>query len=339
MPRHVNCMSFSSPRLFLLAALVFFGGLALLPSEVFAGNCVTFCRNMTPRADRSIYVNYVVGNACSSASECRVGPPCVGDTSNASQDLVRDFCTNGLAMLSGEELRNASWCRDYLNEDRARTYFDGGRCMVTPVGAQPTAPDTRPRVEPTPVPAPARPGDTFRCRFLCVGDTQARDGGSCSAATDQTTCVSECRRTCQTASSAAGQRCAGLQEGGLVSGVLTDMEQAPQCIPAQPPSASVGGITDSQRFETVNESFANVSIPIFIGNAIKALLGIIGALFFAMLVWGGLQWMTAGGDQTQVKAAQTTTKNAMLGVAIIVMSYTLIMAFLQVVANFAGIGS
>lgn len=324
---------------YLVGFAVAFLGVLLLPTEAFAGNCVAFCRNGTPRADRSVYVTYAVGDACSTASECRTLPTCQGGTTTANQTTVREFCQNGRAMLSPDEFRASVWCEDYLNEDRTRRYFDAGRCLVTPVGARPTNVNTNPVVSPTPVPPPARPGDTFRCRFLCAGDTEARNGGTCSAATDQTTCVAECRRTCQGVAIGVERPCLGVQAGGQVSAVLTDMEQAPQCIPAQPPSASVGGITDSQRFETVNESFANLSVTVFIGNAIKALLGVVGALFLLMLVWGGVQWMTAGGDPAQVKSAQTTTKNAILGVVIIVLSYTMITAFMQVVADFAGVSS
>ncbi len=324
---------------YLIGLAVAFLGVLLLPTEAFAGNCVAFCRNGTPRADGSVYVTYVAGNACSTASECRTLPGCQGGATTANQTTVREFCQNGRALLSPEEFRASVWCEDYLNEDRTRRYFDAGRCLVTPIGAPPTNPDTRPIVATTTLFEPARPGDAFRCRFLCVGDREARNGGSCSAATDQTTCIAECRRTCQTASSAAGQRCAGLMEGGLASNTLADMEQAPQCLPTRGPDPSVGGITDTQQFEAVNESFANLSVTSFIGNAIKALLGVVGALFLAMLVWGGIQWMTAGGDPAQVKSAQTTTKNAILGVVIIVLSYTMITAFMQIVADFAGVSS
>ncbi len=316
-------------------------GAWLFPAEAFAGNCTTFCRNLTPRADGSVYITYVVGNTCSAAAECRVGPPCEGATTNASAEMAREFCQaaqSGALALTADELRGTSWCRDLLNTDRTETHFDG-RCLIIPPGARPTNVNAGPVVSPTPVPPPARPGDTFRCRFLCVGDTEARNGGSCSAATDQETCVAECRRTCQAVATGPEQACQGLQMGGRVSSVLTDMERAPQCIPTTAPAASVGGLTDTQRFETINETFTNLSIPAFIGSLIKVLLGIVGALFLAMLVWAGVQWMTAGGDQAQVKAAQTTTKNAILGVAIVILSYTMITAFMQVVAEFAGLSS
>ncbi len=326
---------------FVLGLALAFVAVSLVPTEAFAGNCTSFCRNLTPRQNGSVYVTQIVGNSCSAAAECRVGPPCTGDTVTASPETAREFCQSALSgalLLTAEELRATSWCRDLLNTDRAQTHYDG-RCLIIPPGARPSDLNSDPVVSPTPVPAPFRPGDTFRCRFLCAGDSQARDGGSCSAATDQATCVAECRRTCQAVATGPEQACLGLQMGGRVSAVLTDMERAPQCIPTTGPSPSVAGLTDTQRFETINETFANLSIPVFIGNLIKALLGVVGALFLALLVWAGLQWMTAGGDSAQVKGAQTTARNAILGVAIIALSYTMLTAFMQVVAEFAGLGS
>src|SRR3989338_11677251 len=52
-------------------------------------------------------------------------------------------------------------------------------------------------------------------------------------------------------------------------------------------------------------------IPQIIGNVINALLGIFGAIFLALIMWGGVQFMFAQGDAPKVKAAKETLQNAM----------------------------
>jgi len=78
-----------------------------------------------------------------------------------------------------------------------------------------------------------------------------------------------------------------------------------------------------------------VSVPDFIGRLISFALGIVGAIFLVMLIYGGFQWMTAGSQfaangttpgksASQVSAAKTTLKNAVIGMIIVGLSYTIV---------------
>jgi hypothetical protein len=59
----------------------------------------------------------------------------------------------------------------------------------------------------------------------------------------------------------------------------------------------------------------------FIGNAIKTVLGIIGAIALAIFVYGGFVWMTSGGSPEKIKTAQTTLVWAVLGMIVMFASY------------------
>lgn len=72
-------------------------------------------------------------------------------------------------------------------------------------------------------------------------------------------------------------------------------------------------------------------IPVIIGNVIGALLGIFGALFLALIMWGGLQFMFAQGDSSKVKAATQTLRNAILGMLIVAASYAIVTFVLQTI--------
>jgi len=66
------------------------------------------------------------------------------------------------------------------------------------------------------------------------------------------------------------------------------------------------------------------SAPVLIGDIIKAVLGVTGAVALLMFVYGGIMWMTSGGSAERIKKAQSTMVWAVLGLAVIFISYTVI---------------
>lgn len=64
-------------------------------------------------------------------------------------------------------------------------------------------------------------------------------------------------------------------------------------------------------------------IPQIIGQIVSSLLGVFGALFFALIIYGGAQYMLAGGDTEKVKSAVQTIRNAILGMLIVAASYAI----------------
>ena len=65
-----------------------------------------------------------------------------------------------------------------------------------------------------------------------------------------------------------------------------------------------------------------VSIQTYIGYGIQAVLGVVGAVLFAMLVYGGVMWMISEGDQTKIKKARDIITYAIIGIIIILGAYT-----------------
>lgn len=48
-----------------------------------------------------------------------------------------------------------------------------------------------------------------------------------------------------------------------------------------------------------------------------------GVAFLIFLIWGGIEWLTAGGDKGRVETAQKMISNAFIGLAILVGSYAI----------------
>ena len=61
-----------------------------------------------------------------------------------------------------------------------------------------------------------------------------------------------------------------------------------------------------------------------IANVIKFVLGIVGVLALIMIIYGGITWMTSGGNIEQVKKGKNTLVWAVLGLAVVFLAYSLV---------------
>lgn len=57
-----------------------------------------------------------------------------------------------------------------------------------------------------------------------------------------------------------------------------------------------------------------------IGFMIAGLLGFVGAIFLILIIYGGILWMTAGGNEEQIKKARKYIINATIGLVIVVLA-------------------
>lgn len=68
----------------------------------------------------------------------------------------------------------------------------------------------------------------------------------------------------------------------------------------------------------------NVTIITIIARVIKFVLGIVGVLALIMIIYGGILWMTSGGNVEQVKKGKNTLVWAILGLAIVFFAYSIV---------------
>ncbi|MFH1173455.1 MAG: hypothetical protein V1692_02910 [bacterium] len=61
----------------------------------------------------------------------------------------------------------------------------------------------------------------------------------------------------------------------------------------------------------------------FIGQLIGAALSLLGVLFLALMVYGGYLWMTARGNEDQIKKAKEIIIAAVTGLAIVLAAYAI----------------
>jgi len=69
---------------------------------------------------------------------------------------------------------------------------------------------------------------------------------------------------------------------------------------------------------------SKVTLATRIGNIIGAVMAFVGILFFALMIYGGITWMTASGNQEDEKQALNTIVAAVIGIVIVLSSYMLV---------------
>ncbi|HNQ45167.1 MAG TPA: pilin [bacterium] len=71
-------------------------------------------------------------------------------------------------------------------------------------------------------------------------------------------------------------------------------------------------------------------LPI-VANIVNIVYGLIGVIFFILIIYGGILWMTAGGKDEQVKKAQNIIQRSAIGLFIVVLAYAITYFILNVV--------
>ncbi|HLD21359.1 MAG TPA: hypothetical protein VJB65_00495 [Patescibacteria group bacterium] len=69
---------------------------------------------------------------------------------------------------------------------------------------------------------------------------------------------------------------------------------------------------------------------------IGAFLGVLGIIAVSLILYAGFKWMTAAGNQEQVKKAQEMLKNAVIGLLIILASYGIALYIFSILETATG---
>lgn len=79
---------------------------------------------------------------------------------------------------------------------------------------------------------------------------------------------------------------------------------------------------------------SNITVAKVLGNIITFLLGLVGLLGLIALIWGGLSYITALGDEKRATRAKTVIFWAIIGIAVAVLAYVIVQI---VVTDFLGV--
>ncbi len=69
--------------------------------------------------------------------------------------------------------------------------------------------------------------------------------------------------------------------------------------------------------------FGDASVGSIIAAIIRAILGLLAAIFMVLMILSGFRWMTAAGNESQVEKAQETIKAALIGLIVVLAAYAI----------------
>ncbi len=153
---------------------------------------------------------------------------------------------------------------------------------------------------------------TGACSFQCQNKQNNFIQTSCDVEAD---CVTVCQNSCPH----YGSPC--------------DVPSAHCVIPTQPPAQAApaeAAKTYVGRYG-LKDPLGGANIPQIVARMVSYLLGFVGALFLLFFVYGGILWMTAGSSE-RIKTAKKTLTYAVLGMIVVILSYTII----TIIINLSG---
>ncbi len=68
---------------------------------------------------------------------------------------------------------------------------------------------------------------------------------------------------------------------------------------------------------------SGANVPQLIGRFLGTILGFTGTIFFVLVVWAGLLWMTAAGNEEQIGKAKKILAAAIVGLIIVLSAYAI----------------
>lgn len=72
-----------------------------------------------------------------------------------------------------------------------------------------------------------------------------------------------------------------------------------------------------------SEKTDETSMSAIAGNIVSTVLGLLGVIFVILVIYAGILWMTAGGEESKVEKAQGILKNAIIGLIVTVSVYAI----------------
>ncbi len=75
------------------------------------------------------------------------------------------------------------------------------------------------------------------------------------------------------------------------------------------------------------------SINTVTSQIITTILSFLGVIFLVITIYAGFQWMTAGGNEEEVKKAKERLKNSIIGLVIVLAAYAVTFLVTQLLAD------
>lgn len=75
--------------------------------------------------------------------------------------------------------------------------------------------------------------------------------------------------------------------------------------------------------DAAGSNFKYTTVSDMIANIVLTVLGLVGVIFLTLIIWGGISWMTSGGNEQKIDKAKKVIIGATIGLIIIVLGYAI----------------
>ena len=75
--------------------------------------------------------------------------------------------------------------------------------------------------------------------------------------------------------------------------------------------------------ETKSRVAINTDLGSFISKSISAIIMVAGLATFMYLIYGGISWITAGGDKSKIEEARSKITNGIIGLSIVASAWAI----------------
>ena len=82
-------------------------------------------------------------------------------------------------------------------------------------------------------------------------------------------------------------------------------------------TAVASGHKDQKIFGSPDSLFTGI------GSIVNSVLGLVGIVFFILLIYGGYLWMTAQGEESQVEKSKNIIKSAIIGLVVTMSAFAI----------------
>jgi hypothetical protein len=86
----------------------------------------------------------------------------------------------------------------------------------------------------------------------------------------------------------------------------------------------------------LSNPIGTTNIPVIIGNIVKALLGLSGAVALLVFVWSGVLMIVAAGNADHIKKAKSSIVWATIGLVVIFTAYTIVTTLVTALSTGSG---
>ena len=108
----------------------------------------------------------------------------------------------------------------------------------------------------------------------------------------------------------------------------------PVVVAAQSPFT--GALTNAQAVGATAHINSTQSVQQIIGNIINVVLGFLGVVFLALILYAGFLWMTANGEEKGVLKAKEILKQSIIGLIVIASAFAISNFVLGSLINVSG---